>query len=122
MSSYAKPNVLSFKAGGAIPQGSVVKPGADREHVAKATAATDKAVGIAMNAAADAEDKVEVALPGGGAKGLAGDSISFGDLLAADSNGALVATTTGNDRVVGVAMEDAAAGDLFSVHVSLGNH
>ena len=121
MSSHACPNVLTFKAGGAIPKGSVVKPGADREHVAKATAATDKSFGLAQNAAAAAEDLVEVALPGGGAKALAGGSISFGDLLAADSNGALVATTTANDRVVAVAMEDAVAGDLFSCHVVVSN-
>jgi hypothetical protein len=119
MSSYAAPNLLSFKAGAAIPQGSVVKPGADNQHVLKAAAATDKAFGIAQNAATTAEDLVEVALPGGGAKALAGGTISFGDLLSSDANGALVASTTDNDRHVAVAMEDAVAGDLFSVHVSV---
>jgi hypothetical protein len=115
------PNMLTFKASGVIPAGSVVKPGADRQHAAIASAATDKSFGISQNASAAAEDKIEVALPGGGGKGLAGGSISFGDLLASDSNGALVATTTGNNRVVAIAMEDASSGDLFSVHVVVSN-
>lgn len=121
MSSYAQPNVLTFKAAAAIPQGSVVKAGADNKHVAKATAATQKCIGVAQNLASAAEDKVEVALPGGGGKGLAGDTIAFGDLLTSDANGALVATTTANDRVVAMAMEDAVVGDLFSIHVIVSN-
>lgn len=122
MSTYACPSILSFKAGGVIPQGSVVKPGADLKHVLKSTSATAKNFGIAQNAAAAAEDVVEVALPGGGGKGLAGGAIAFGDLLTADVNGALVATTSANDRVVAVAMEDAVAGDLFSLHVVVSNY
>ena len=121
MSSYAQPNVLTFKAGAAIPNGSVVKPGADNAHVLKSVLATSKNFGIAQNAASAAEDKVEVALPGGGGRALAGGSISFGDLLTADTNGALVATTTANDRVIAIAMEDASSGDLFSVHVCVSN-
>jgi len=121
MSSYAQPNVLTFKAGAAIAQGCVVKPGADREHVLVSAAATSKNFGIAMNAASAAEDKVEVALPGGGAKGLAGGTVAFGDLLTSDADGKLVATTTANDRAVAMAMEDAVVGDLFSVHIIVSN-
>jgi len=121
MSSYAKPCILTFKAGAAIPEGSVVKPGADNQHVLKSASAASKNFGIAQNAATLAEDKVEVALPGGGGKGLAGGAILFGDLLTSDVNGALVATTTANDRVVAVAMDDAATGDLFSLQVVVSN-
>lgn len=121
MSSTSYPKVLTFKADGAIPKGSAVKIGTDDKHVAKATAATDKLIGIAQNAATDAEDLVEVALPGGGAKGLSGGSISAGDLLTADSNGALVATTTANNRVVGIAMQDAVSADIFAVEVVVSN-
>ncbi len=112
-----QPNCLTFKAGAAIPEGSVVKPGADNQHVLKSAAATSKNFGIAQNAALAAEDKVEVALPGGGGKGLAGGSISFGDCVTSDGNGALVTTVTAGDRVVAIAMEDASAGDLFSLQV-----
>lgn len=121
MSSYANPNMLTFKAGAAIAEGSVVKPGADNQHVLVSAAATSKNFGIAQNAATAAEDKVEVAMPGGGAKGLAGGTVAFGDLLTSDASGKLVATTTANDRVVAIAMEDAVVNDLFSVHVVVSN-
>ena len=119
MSSYAKPKLLTFKADAAIPEGAVVKYGSDNKHVAKSTAATDKHVGIAQNAAVNAGDKVEVALPGGGAKALAGGSINGGDVLTADSSGNVVATTTDHDRVIAVALDGAASADLVSVHVVL---
>jgi hypothetical protein len=121
MSAYAQPVLLTFKAGAAIPAGSVVKPGADNQHVLVSAAATSKNFGVAQNAAAAAEDKVEVALPGGGGKGLAGGSISFGDLLTSDGAGALIATTTENDRYVAIAMEDASSGDLFAIHIVVGD-
>jgi hypothetical protein len=121
MSSHAQPNCLTFKAGAAISKGMAVKPGADNSHVVKAAAATDKAVGLALCDAAAAEDKVEVALPGGGAKALLGGTVSFGDLLASDAAGKLVATTTADNRVVAIAMEDGVASDLISVHVVVSN-
>ena len=117
MSTYAQPNILTFRAGAAIAQGCVVKPGASREHVLVSAAATSKNIGIAQNAATAADDKVEVALAGGGAKALAGGTIAMGDLLTSDANGKLVATTTAGDRYVAMAMEDALVGDLFSVHM-----
>jgi len=122
MSVHAPSNVLTFKCDGAISKGMVVKPGTDKDHVAKSVLATSKNLGLAMNTTTAAEDKVEVALPGGGAKGLCGDTVSFGDLLTADSAGKLVATTTANDRVVAVAMEDGVADDLISVHVVASNY
>lgn len=115
MASIMTPNVLTFKAGAAIAKGCVVKPGADKDHVLVSAAATSKNFGIAQNAAVAAEDLVEVALPGGGAKGLCGGTISFGDLLTADADGKLVATTTANDKVVAQALEDGVVGDLISV-------
>lgn len=122
MSSYSEVKVLAFKADGAISQGMAVKAGSDNKHVAKATAATQKIIGLAWSSPEAAEDTMEVALPGGGGKGLCGDTVSFGDLLTADSAGKLVATTTGNDRVIAVAMEDGVVGDLISVEVIAGNY
>ena len=120
MSSTLSPCVLVYKAAAAIAKGKVVKAGADREHVAVAALATDKALGLLQNAPDAAEALAEVAVAGGG-KGLAGGSISTGDLVASDSNGALVATTTANDRAIGIALEDAVSGDLFSVLISQSN-
>lgn len=120
MSAYFPPNVLTLKAGAAIAKGCVVKPGADRDHVLVSAAATSKNLGIAQNAALAAEDLVEVAVDGGGAKGLCGDTVAFGDLLTADSVGKLVATTTPGDRYVAKAMEDGVVGDLIAVMVCSG--
>lgn len=117
MSAIAMPNVLTFKAGAAISKGMVVKPGADDQHILKSALATSKNFGIAMNDATTADDKVEVALPGGGAKALLGGTVAFGDMLTSDANGKCVATTTPGDRVIGVAMQDGVANDLIAAHV-----
>lgn len=117
MSSHAPANVLTFLADGVISKGMVVKAGSDRKHVAKATAATQKAVGLSMSTTTAAEEAMEVAMPGGGGKALLGGTVSFGDFLASDAAGKLVATTTANDKVIAQAMEDGVANDLISVTV-----
>lgn len=116
MSSSLAPKILAFKADAAIAKGVVVKPGATLDtYVQKSTAATDKHVGIAQNVGAAADDKMEIAVPGGGGKGLAGGTIAMGDKLTADANGKLVATTTENDNIIAVAMQGAVVNDLFDL-------
>lgn len=120
MASTKAPEILAYKATAALTKGHAVKKGADDEHVAVCSAGTDKTLGLIQNTVTAADDVCEVAVAGG-AKGLAGGTISQGDLLAADSNGALVATTSANDKVIGMAEEDAVSGDLFSVLVGQSN-
>lgn len=120
MSSYMAPKVLTFRASAAIAKGKAVTLDATGQIVTASNAVTDKSIGIAQNDASAAEDKVEVALVGGGAVALAGGTISAGDLLAPTTGGALIATSTATNRYVGVAMQDAVVGDLFSVHVAAG--
>jgi hypothetical protein len=122
MASFAEQNSLGFKCDGVLSRGMVVKAGSDKSHVAKATAGTDKVIGLAMNDTSAAEDSVDVALPGGGAAGLLGGTVSFGDLLTADSAGKLVATTSANDKIVAQAMEDGVVGDIIGVNVVIGNY
>ena len=118
MSASSTPRILSFKSDTAsIARGSVVKPGSDDKHVAKSALATSKNFGIAQNVVSAVEDTVEVAIQGGGAKGLLGGTVAFGDFLTSNASGALVATTTGGDRVVAVAMQDGVSGDLIAVEV-----
>jgi hypothetical protein len=87
MAATSKPRIIVFKADGAIAKGQPVKFGSDNDHVAAATAASDKSFGIAQNAAVNAGDKVEVAIAGGGAKVLAGGSINAGDFLVPAASG-----------------------------------
>lgn len=120
MSSIFPQNVLVFKCAAAIVKGVVVKPGADKDHAIVSAAATSLNFGINQTLTTTAEDKMEVAMPGGGAKGLAGGTFYFGDLLTADSAGKLVATTTPGNRYIAMALEDAVAEDLASVFVCAG--
>lgn len=121
MASSSEPKILAFISAAAIAKGKAVKAGADKNNVAVCSAATDKSIGIMQNLST-AGGVAEVALPGGGGKGLLGGSVSMGDFLAPDSNGALVATTTENDRVIAMAMEDGVSGDLISIEVVVGVH
>lgn len=111
---------LTFLAGGVIARGQAVKIGADNKHVVAGAGNTDSLIGIAQNAAAAAEDPVEVALPGSGGVALAKETITAGKLLTSNADGALEQTNASGDRFVAMAMEDAVAGDIFSVEVLVG--
>jgi hypothetical protein len=117
MASYTTPRIFTYKAAGAIGKGRVVSLGADAQHVALSTAATGKHIGITQGDTQNAEELIEVALQGGGAKAIAGGTIARGDFLTSDAAGAVVTTTTGGDRVIGLAMDAAVAGDLLAVEV-----
>lgn len=121
MASSSTPKIYVFKCAAALAKGVCVKAGADDDHVVVCSAATDKIIGITQVATTTAEDPVEVALVGGGAKALAGGTIAMGDLLTSDSNGALIATTTANNRVIAVAMQAAVANDILGVEVVVSN-
>lgn len=121
MASSSEPKIVTVKCGAAISKGMVVKHDSSDDHVIKSAASTNKHIGIAQVAATTAEDLIEIALPGGGAKGLCGSvAVTRGDLLTADSTGALASTTSANDRIIGVAMASAVSGDLFDVQVVAG--
>lgn len=122
MASSVQPKIYVYKCGAAISKGMAVKFGADDTHVVKASAATDQIIGLAQNATTTAEDLVEVALSGGGGKGLSAGVITRGDFVTSDSSGNLATTTSNNDNVVGQAMQTAAANDLFEVLVNCFNH
>lgn len=120
MASTSAPKIKTYLADAAIAKGQAVKLGSDEKHVAKGAANTDDCIGVAQSAASAAEEAIEVALPGGGAKGLAGETITAGKLLVSASDGDLEQTNSSGDRVVAVALEGAAAGDLFATEVLLG--
>jgi hypothetical protein len=118
MSSILQPNILIFKVDAAVAKGLAVKAGASSdENVQKASASSDKLVGIAQNDTTTAGDLAEIAVAGGGAKAKLGGSVSFGDLLTADSDAKLVATTSNAAKVIAQAMQDGSTDDLISVIV-----
>lgn len=123
MGASSNRRILTFRATAAIGAYLIVKAGADREHVAKATAVSDKIVGITNSEATKAEEMVEVALPGGGGKvKLGSGGCAFGDFLTADANGAAIVSSTANDNIVGVAQADGVEGDIVPVEIQLSNY
>lgn len=116
MASSFHLNIQTFRASGSVSKGKGVKFGSDAETVAQCSATTDKVIGIAQNDAASGE-LVEVAKPGGGAKGLAEGVIALGDLLGVAATGALQKVAAQHERIIGVAQAAAAAGDIFGVDV-----
>lgn len=119
MSSHFKSNMVVLLAGAAISKGMAVKKGSDDKHVVKGSANTSKCIGIAQSAPTTAEDPVEVALPGGGAKGLLGENCVAGNLLVSHTDGTLVLANTAGDFVIAQALEDGSAGDLIDVTVAV---
>ncbi len=117
MASSSAPKIQTYKADAAITKGMAVKFGTDGEHVAKSAAATDDHIGIAQSAPTTAEDAVEVAMPGGGGKGLLQASCTRGQLLTAHTDGKLKPIANANDRVIALSMNSGAAGDLIPVEV-----
>lgn len=112
------PKILnSFRVSAACSKGFAVKAGADKSRVTKATAGTDKIIGILQNVTTDTDEEAEVALPGGGAIAKIADTVAFGDELTAGATGALVKVTAANHIVIAVAMEAGVTGDLIGVHV-----
>ena len=117
MASSSTPRIQIYKADGAIAKGKAVICGTDDDHVAIGAANTSKCIGVLQSAAAAAEDLVEVALPGGGGKGLLGETVSAGQLLVSHTDGTLYKVNSSGDRVIAMAMEGGVSGDLINIEV-----
>lgn len=120
MASSVQRQLVAFKADAAISKGMAVKLGTDADHVAKGAANTDACIGLAQNDVTAAEEPLEVAMPGAGGFGLAGESITKGKLLVSHTDGKLVQANASGDRVIAMALEDASSGDIFAVMVLAG--
>jgi hypothetical protein len=120
MSVMVKPRIATFSAAAAISKGMAVYVDSTGKIVTKVSGTTSKAIGIAQNTVTTAGDLVEVALSGGGAKGLAKTTINAGDILGFNADASIQKLASANDRMIGIAMEDAAAADLFQVDVIVG--
>lgn len=83
--------------------------------VVLASAASDKIIGILQNTPKANETASVLARSASGiGKAYAGGSIAIGDYLTADSNGAVVTTTSAGNEVVGIAVEVGASGQVVS--------
>lgn len=110
----------AFNAGGAIPARTIVKPHSTAGEVVAGAAGADKLIGVSTEVDAATGDRVDVHL-GGIAEVIYGGNIAAGDLITSDANGHAVATTTANDRVIGIAMTAGADDDIGHVHLQISN-
>lgn len=122
MASVSTPRIESFKATAdySAKQYCAVTFGADDEHATVQSSAGGRCFGILQNAPNAANAIAEVALPGGGAKAVLGGTVTRGNFLKSDANGALVAAATDKDEYVAKAMASGVAGDVIAVEVILG--
>ena len=119
MASHSNPRIYSFLADGSIAKGKAVKPGTDKNHVAIGAANTDRCVGITQVEVTGSGSIVEIALPGGGGKGLLGENVSAGDDLVSHTDGSLVKPNAEGDQIIARAMQSGSSGELIAVEVYL---
>ena len=120
MSSVNSPRIAAFLIDGAIAKGKAVKIGSDDQHVTPGAANTDRCIGINQSSSTDtstAEDTAEIALPGGGAKVLLGETVVAGDDLVSHTDGTLVKPNAEGDQIIARALEGGSAGELVAAEV-----
>lgn len=113
------PRIASFIADSSVARGKAVKvaSGYTAGHVALGAANTDRCLGIAWDEAIASGSVLEVALQGGGAMGLLGETVSPGEDLVSHTDGTLVKPNASADQVIARAVEGGVAGDLVAVEV-----
>ncbi len=119
MASHSEPRIYAFIADASIAKGKAVKvaSGYLAGHVGLGAANTDRCIGISQCEASGSGQTIEVALPGGGAKGLLGETVSAGEDLVSHTDGTLVKPNAEGDQVIARAVEGGVSGDLVPVEV-----
>jgi hypothetical protein len=113
----------NFNAGAAVGKRLLVKFGADGKTVVQAAAATDKIIGASVDIDSAIGEPCDVAF-GDIVPVIAGGNITRGDLVTSDANGKAVTAAPAagaNNRIAGIAMDDAVAGDLVDVFLKQGS-
>jgi hypothetical protein len=107
----------SAKATAAISANLFVKFGADDDHIAVCSAATDGIIGVTVEAATVAEQQTRIALDGEIVDLLIGGNVTRGDWLTSDANGAGVAATrhTHTENTASIYAQNATTGAAAAV-------
>ncbi len=117
--------IRSFVAGtGGVGANRIVKLGAADGEVVNSAAAADAHLGICIQPGGSLVGvRADVAISGA-AEVIAGGTITRGSLVTSDAAGAAVAAAPAagvNNRVIGMAMVSAVAGDIFPVLLTQGS-
>lgn len=113
----------NYDAEGATPAYRLVKHGTAAGQVMLAAAATDRPIGVSHELDAADGERLDVNKIGI-AEVEAGGVIARGDPVTSDASGKGVNAAPGvgtNNGIVGFAEDDAVAGDIFNVTLSLGS-
>lgn len=111
--------IKSFYAEGTLAGRKLVTFGTGKLKVKQATAATDALLGITTQIGSESNGRVDVIFSGI-TEAIAGGNISKGEVLTSDGNADVITATQASDRVIGIALEDAVAGDFVSVLIAQG--
>ena len=119
MAQFSESSVRAFPCAVALTKGTAVKFSSGR--IVAATAGTDKIIGV-IDVDNDAGQDAHVRLRSGTgtAIGMAGGTIAVGDAVTATTAGALIATVTAQNQIVGYALEAVASGAEFEMMLSTG--
>ena len=111
--------IKTFYADGALAGRKLVTFGTGKLKVKEATAATDALIGVTTQIGSEGNGRVDVIFSGI-TEANAGGTITKGDVLTSDANADAVTASQATDRVIGIALEDAVAGDFVSVLIAHG--
>lgn len=119
MAAHSEPRIYAMIADASIAKGKAVKvaSGYTNGHVNLGAANTDRCYGIAQNTASASGQVCEVAVAGGGAKALLGETVSAGEDLVSHTDGTLVKPNAEGDQIIARAVEGGVSGDLIPVEV-----
>jgi hypothetical protein len=110
----------NYIAGAAIPACSIVKFGANDTTVIPGAANTDFTIGVTTSLAAANGDRVDVIFDGV-AEVVYGGTVTRGQPLMSNATGqAITAVPGAGVRIIGIALQSGAAGDIGSVIVDRG--
>lgn len=112
------PEYIPLLAGASVTPNRLVKLGAADQTVILSTSASDKSIGVSSPLITAATGAVVDVAIGGVAEVIAGGTVTRGDRITSDANGAGVTAAPAagtNNFVVGIALESAVSGDVFSV-------
>ena len=119
--SIRAPQSIPLLAGASVTPNRLVKLGAADQTVILSTAAADKSIGVSSpNITTSTGDRVDV-IVGGVAEVVSGGTVTRGDRITSDANGAGVTAAPAagtNNFCVGIALDSAVSGDIFSVLIA----
>jgi hypothetical protein len=117
MSSTLHRNIRTYMSGGVIAEATFVKYDTDGVRVV-ACGANGRAIGIAQGSTTAANQAVEVAMIGGGARLKVAGTTAAGKCLTSDASGLGVVGSASGQWIGAVALEAGVANDITEVEVS----